>query len=215
MVSLAGHVATDHLLTLIKVPVLILGWTKRIVTVLWRAVFVKNETSNLSLTVVACIWEKVRSFIRTEGREEMMLLQVSAVVIFCYHWYVLNVWGPFVRKQWRWLHERFYTLQLPAKQVAAFVFLFSFSFYQIKLKQRKKKPQQLMIRGKRIVCEIPLEGAKSWIDLPYLYSSKCPLQLISLSCFSPVPYCCGSQSVWHCDIPPVSPPQLNPHMGRW
>lgn len=139
MVSLAGHVATDHLLTLIKVPVLILGWTKRIVTVLWRAVFVKNETSNLSLTVVACIWEKVRSFIRTEGREEMMLLQVSAVVIFCYHWYVLDVWGPFVRKQWRWLHERFYTLQLPAKQVAALVFLFSFSFYQIKLKQRKKK----------------------------------------------------------------------------
>lgn len=44
--------STDHLLALIRVPVLILGWSKRIVTVLWRAVLIKNGTSNLSLTVL-------------------------------------------------------------------------------------------------------------------------------------------------------------------
>lgn len=35
-VSLAGHAAAEHALTLIKVSVLILGWSKRIVTILWR-----------------------------------------------------------------------------------------------------------------------------------------------------------------------------------
>lgn len=68
----------------------------------------------------------------------MMLLQITTPVIFFITTLSLMPGGHFLKSSGEQLHERFYTLQLPAKQVAAFIYLFFLS-NQAEGEKKKKK----------------------------------------------------------------------------